>query len=30
LIACSPFKIDDWKELKDIFDILKGYEDKAE
>ena len=30
LIACSPFKIDDWKELKDIFDILKGYENKAE
>ena len=30
LITCSPFKIDDWKNIKDIYDILKRYEDKAE
>ena len=30
LITCSPFKIDDWKNIKDIYDILKRYEDKAD
>lgn len=30
IIKCSPFKIDERKDTKDIYDILKRYENKAE